>query len=544
MQFPYRMAWVVGLILFVIFIQGLWKTPEEEDQGTKILRLLASLETHVSEYLAAIRSLRSEIALLSDDGETETSHVSGRERESSLSMKEASPRNSGHASRVLKTLLSKNRLKLVNLYNALPHLLDSEDALTPALTIGKQREGVSVVLGIPTVKRPTQSYLLPTLQNLLNSMLPSEKNDTLIIVFVAESDVSFIQSTVSSITRQFRRDVETGLIEILAPSSSFYPDFKSLKATLGDSEERTKWRTKQNLDYAYLMMYAQNRGTYYVQLEDDVLSKKGFISTMKNFAISNSVKGDEWFMLDFCQLGFIGKLFRSSDLWKLVEFILLFYQDKPGDWLLSHFFSVKYCKLDYNHKRCLRELSKRWIRNKPSLFQHIGMVSSLNGKVQKLKDRQFGKLELFTRHDNPEARVESTIKHYGRFSLDKAYHGKTYFWGLAPEAGDTVTFIFPQPINLKSYRFVSGNAEHPSDKLYNATLEVLPANLQTSTSSHNSPNIVAKENGYIIIDEFDDLGILDAKVPPHLNPLSAVRITLKNPSENWVILSEIFLEKG
>lgn len=105
---------------------------------------------------------------------------------------------------------------------------------------------------------------------------------------------------------RFRRDVESGLIEILAPSGSFYPDFKSIKATLGDSEERTKWRTKQNLDYAYLMLYAQNRGTYYVQLEDDVLSKKGFISTMKNFAITNSVKGDEWFMLDFCQLGFIG----------------------------------------------------------------------------------------------------------------------------------------------------------------------------------------------------------------------------------------------
>jgi len=224
----------------------------------------------------------------------------------------------------------------------------------------------------------------------------------------------------------------------------------------------------------------------------------------------------------------------------------LFYQDKPGDWLLSHFFSVKYCKLDYNHKRCLRELSRRWIRNKPSLFQHIGMVSSLNGKVQKLKDRQFGKLELFTRHDNPDARVESTIKHYGRFSLEKAYRGKTYFWGLAPEAGDTVAFYFPTPINLKSYRFVSGNAEHPSDKLFNATLEVQSAAVKTSTSNiRNIPDTVVKDSdGFILIDEFDDLGILDAKVPPHLNPLSAVRITLKNPSENWVILSEIYLEKG
>ena len=53
-----------------------------------------------------------------------------------------------------------------------------------------------------------------------------------------------------------------------------------------------------------------------------------------------------------------GKLFRSSDLWKLIEFFLIFYQDKPGDWLLSQFFSVKYCKLDYSHVRSHSSIQK------------------------------------------------------------------------------------------------------------------------------------------------------------------------------------------
>jgi len=48
----------------------------------------------------------------------------------------------------------------------------------------------SMVLGIPTVKRESQSYLLPTLQSLIESMSAEEKNASLIIVFVAE--VSFI----------------------------------------------------------------------------------------------------------------------------------------------------------------------------------------------------------------------------------------------------------------------------------------------------------------------------------------------------------------
>lgn len=43
-----------------------------------------------------------------------------------------------------------------------------------------------MVLGIPTVKREVQSYLLATLQNILDSMTPEEEDDVLIVVFIAE----------------------------------------------------------------------------------------------------------------------------------------------------------------------------------------------------------------------------------------------------------------------------------------------------------------------------------------------------------------------
>lgn len=47
------------------------------------------------------------------------------------------------------------------------------------------------MLGVPTVKRESQSYLLPTLASLIASMNEEEKNDTLIIVFVAEVESNF-----------------------------------------------------------------------------------------------------------------------------------------------------------------------------------------------------------------------------------------------------------------------------------------------------------------------------------------------------------------
>ena len=106
---------------------------------------------------------------------------------------------------------------------------------------------------------------------------------------------------------RFSEQVESGLIEVISPPASYYPDMDNLKESLGDPPERVRWRTKQNLDFAFLMMYSQPKATFYVQLEDDILAKKNFISTMKNYALQKISEKSPWFVLEFCQLGFIGE---------------------------------------------------------------------------------------------------------------------------------------------------------------------------------------------------------------------------------------------
>ena len=69
--------------------------------------------------------------------------------------------------------------------------------------------------------------------------------------------------------------------------------------------------------------------------QDDVLTKKGFVSTMKRVAVERLAAQKSWFMIDFCKLGFIGKLFKSRDLPWLVQFLLMFYNDQPVDWILA-----------------------------------------------------------------------------------------------------------------------------------------------------------------------------------------------------------------
>ena len=38
--------------------------------------------------------------------------------------------------------------------------------------------------------------------------------------------------------------------------------------------------------------------------------------------------------------------------------------------------------------------------------------------------------------------LESPIKHYKHYSLERLYRGDTFFWGLVPQANDKVVFTF------------------------------------------------------------------------------------------------------
>lgn len=106
---------------------------------------------------------------------------------------------------------------------------------------------------------------------------------------------------------------------------------------------------------------------------------------------------------------FAGKMFQAPDLNLIVEFIFMFYKEKPIDWLLDHILWVKVCNpekdavrtliatafdfpltasqhalLFFLQKHCERQKSSLRIRFRPSLFQHVGLHSSLAGKIQKL----------------------------------------------------------------------------------------------------------------------------------------------------------------
>ncbi|XP_070612743.1 alpha-1,3-mannosyl-glycoprotein 4-beta-N-acetylglucosaminyltransferase-like protein MGAT4D [Erythrolamprus reginae] len=423
----------------------------------------------------------------------------------------------------------------------LPHLQKNVDAIYPKVITGQSRTGVFLVIGISSVRRRKESYLISTLNSLFNGMSKYEKKKCVIIVLIAEVNSTYVNSIAENIKISFSNEVLSGALELISPHESFYPDFSNLKETFGDSKERVRWRTKQNLDYSFLMMYAKQKGTYYLQLEDDIVASPHYLYRINDFI--EQMLSQEWIILEFSHLGFIGKLFRCRDLPLIVEFFLMFYKDKPIDWLLDHLISVKVCNPEKNGKDCQSRKSNLRVRYKPSLFQHVGFYSSLTGKTQRLRDKDFDKTS-FRKHVNPPAKMKTSLKAYQRFTLEKAYNGLEIFWALAPKAGDYILFIFEEPLKIIRYLFRSGNSDHRRDILFNATVDVLPSNnitLRTVRNNANNITIIKTWDGFFQIDNFED-GIAEGGIVPFLGNINALRVFIHSNSPKWVLLSEIFIE--
>ncbi|XP_017162528.1 alpha-1,3-mannosyl-glycoprotein 4-beta-N-acetylglucosaminyltransferase B, partial [Poecilia reticulata] len=447
---------------------------------------------------------------------------------------------------------SKNVLQLPSIFHHLPHLLSREDSLQPAIHLGQGRTGVSIVMGVPSVKREVHSYLTDTLSSLMSELSPAEKDDCIIVVLIAEADQQYASAVADSLKRLFPAEIQSGLLEVVSPSLHFYPDFSKLRESFGDPKERV--RLAQSSSPVLQMFQKGNTWTESLgdqQAPDGHLDQRFWSRGSSRTSRAGGLR-TRWqpIVSQFrCFCLHAGKMFKSLDLSLIVEFMLMFYKDKPIDWLLDHIMWVKVCNPEKDAKHCDRQKANLRIRFKPSLFQHVGTHSSLAGKIQKLKDKDFGKQTLHKGHANPQAEVTTSLKTYQHFTLEKAYAGEDFFWAFTPVAGDFIRIRFFTPVRIERFFLRSGNIEHPGDKLFNTSVEVLPFdNIQAEKEAltdgrEKKPRYHRTEDGFIRIGSFQN-GIAEGEVDPTFGPLEAMRLTVTMDSPVWVILSEIFIKKA
>ena len=109
------------------------------------------------------------------------------------------------------------------IHSFLPHTAHRPLALQPAfkLTNSKpsnnglvRRQQVSVVLGVPTVRRDHQSYLSVTLRSVFDNLSPEEAADCLVVVLVAETDMEAVRAVAQEVKEQFSEHIDSGLLEV------------------------------------------------------------------------------------------------------------------------------------------------------------------------------------------------------------------------------------------------------------------------------------------------------------------------------------------
>uniref|UniRef100_UPI0037E81F6C alpha-1,3-mannosyl-glycoprotein 4-beta-N-acetylglucosaminyltransferase C n=1 Tax=Semicossyphus pulcher TaxID=241346 RepID=UPI0037E81F6C len=369
-------------------------------------------------------------------------------------------------------------------------------------------------VGISSVKRTKGDYLIPTLRSIFSQSSPEERSSLVVVLLLADFDVSWRVRTVKEISAAFTSELDQGQLVVLHVPQDWYPPLTGLKRNYNDAPERVSFRSKQNLDYAFLMHYSSGLGRYYLQLEDDISCAKNFLTTIRSRVEEQEAKRTTWAMLEFSALGYIGKLYKSAHLPLLARFLFLFYQEMPCDWLMTHF----------------RELltQKGQILFKPSLFQHMGTFSSFQGTFNKLKDKNFEE----NIYNNPPAEVYCNMstyqKHFPKLAWDA---GEGFFWGRSPEKGNCLTVVFMQPAVVTGIYVETGSGG--KDLLESAQVEVGREVVTTDgqeKSCKRFQSVGTLENGRFEMQEVDR---------KYSSASSCLRVLVTAEQRDWVIINKI-----
>lgn len=363
------------------------------------------------------------------------------------------------------------------------------------------------------------AYLTRTLQSLVDETSLREKSETVVVIFLADFDTKYNEKVVHNLTGTFMTYINMGFFQIIQAAQEFYPPLTGLKRNFKDKPERVSWRSKQVIDFAFMFLYGQNISEFYVQLEDDVICAPNFISQIKQY-ITHQRK--HWAILEFSELGFIGKLFKSADLKKLAQFMMTFYEEQPVDWLIRY-----YRMAMAQHQVLLR---------KPTLFQHIGELSSFDiSKPNQLKDRFFDQGEKRWKGDDPPAIVTTNLKAYDKWTVDLVYAaGAGFFWAKDVVAGSAVYIVFDDAQYLDRIAIETGEPGHPNDTLEAGIVELSPKLLKLDETKVHCADfmLVAQfENGQVDVEH------LQKKTSGR--PTKCLRIAIQKDQAHWLVIRQI-----
>ncbi|KAH8234822.1 hypothetical protein KR032_003742 [Drosophila birchii] len=301
------------------------------------------------------------------------------------------------------------------------------------------RKDVKFVIGVPTTLRPERNYVLETIDSLIQRMTPEQRTICMIVVYVGETNLQLGKHIVKELRVKHPKHLMSGLIDVIAPHLHYYPNFSQLNTTLQDDTDtkEVRWWTKRNLDYIYLMSYAQPKGLYYLQLDDNTMANEGFLDYIdKSVVIHHTFRLDhvDFIAMSFSDFGFCGKLFPSKALQSFITYLQMFCDHQPIDWLLQSFVTLQSCRWDsISQPYCQRAIDSRIIQMEHPQFQQMGKPSPFEQKVQ--QDIFFNRnvdLQRLPHLRDPLKLIASHWNSFLRHNFD-LLPGETFIWMYMPQ---------------------------------------------------------------------------------------------------------------
>ena len=315
-------------------------------------------------------------------------------------------------------------------------------------------------VGIASVKRPSGANYLPqTIQSLIDNLSDKDKKNTYIVTFLADLHDPPKSTTKEELSKSFGKYIEQKLLTVIEVYPKFYPPLTNIKQKYGDSNSRRTWRSKENVDAAFVMCYCKELSQYYIHLEDDMISSPSFFPKLQDFINTQNVK--PWAMLDVTIKGSKAKVYRTSDLGNIASYFYLMYDEMPIDWLMGHWRRVK-------------EQHPQTKFPPASLFNHIGDRSSLqeNGlSGLRQKEPFFDQYDQKYKGLNPPATVTSSMSPHQGKPQDAYDKGSGYFWAKNPRKDDYVLIIFKTPTAVQEVFVDTGSYQARDDLLNSGVLQ-------------------------------------------------------------------------
>ncbi|KAJ7377746.1 Alpha-1,3-mannosyl-glycoprotein 4-beta-N-acetylglucosaminyltransferase C [Desmophyllum pertusum] len=377
-----------------------------------------------------------------------------------------------------------------------------------------------LTIGITSISRPAgANYLIQTIQSLLESMNDAERNQAFIVVFLADFDETLKMATANTLSELFHKEIEEDFLHVIEAFPQYYPKLSKLKVKFGDSQDRTKWRSKQNIDFAFLMCYCQDLSHYYLHVEDDVTASPSLFGKLNDFMKSQT---KPWPMLDLSAMGHVAKIYYSKDLGNIASYFYLMYDEMPVDWLIEHWRKIKG--------------GDQLILPAASFFEHEGKRSSLSENKLRDEAKYFDLYDHKYKGLNPPASLFSSISSNIGQPQEAYTSGIGYFWGKHVQINGSVTVRFDSVVNVKQVFVDTGSNLALKDWL---KVGVLQASF-VSTQSHNP---VSRENISSNCENFETIApFVKGKANITLTNsqgIECLRILVTQNQAQWLFLREI-----